>query len=170
MKRLAELSEWFRVARRFWPQVAEHRGRMFLVGAITLFVVACEILRPWPIQWIFDGALAPGSEAVHPAAFYVWTGALALLGIVILKAGLEYFGMLELTAVGHSVTRSLRLRIFSHLAYLSPRFHARHKSGDLLVRMMGDVPMVRTMLVDSSPHIATRSVQVVATVVVMLVV
>ena len=66
------------------------------------------------------------------------------------RALLEYVAKLQTTRVSHSVTRSLRNAIFAHLCRLSPAFHARHKTGDLLVRLMGDVPILRAMLVDST--------------------
>jgi len=159
----------YAVGRRFWPDVREHARSLAGVAALLLGVVALELARPWPIKWIVDGALDPVGLPQRPASFFIWTGALAVLVIVVARSLLEYFGTLRLTAVGHAVTRSLRLRIFSHLSELSPAFHAQHKSGDLLVRLMGDVPMLRTMLVDSTVHVSTRVVQIVATVAFMIV-
>jgi len=168
MKFLEKTSHSYAVGRRFWPEVREHARSLAGVCALLLGVVALELARPWPIKWIVDGALDPVTLSERPASFFIWTGAVAVLVIVLLRSLLEYFGTLRLTAVGHAVTRSLRLRIFSHLSELSPAFHAQHKSGDLLVRLMGDVPMLRTMLVDSTVHVSTRLVQIVATVAFMV--
>ncbi len=111
-------------------------------------------------------ALEP--PALDNVARVIWLGSLAAVAIVLLRSLVEYFAELRRAAIGHGFTRSLRFRIFSHLSELSPIFHAKHKSGDLLVRLMGDVPMVTTMMVDSTVEVATRSLLIVMTVGTML--
>ncbi|MCP3915350.1 MAG: ABC transporter ATP-binding protein [bacterium] len=170
MKRLQELSKGLSTAKRFSTELAGELRGLALVTTLALTVVAFELLRPWPIQWIFDNALDPRAQTVRDPAFYIWTGAGAALVFTAGRALTEYVGTLRITAIGHTFTRNLRLRIFAHLSELSPRFHARHKSGDLLMRLMGDVPMVRTMVVDSSVALGTRVVQVVGTIAVMMLV
>ena len=158
------------VARRFWPQVAEHRGQLAVVALLSLAAIAMELLRPWPLRWLLDEGLAPQGTPRYEPVFVVWTGALALVVILLAKTGLEYLGLLRITAAGHAVTRGLRHRIFGHLVELSPAFHAKHKSGDLLMRLMGDAPMLKDMLVTASVTIATRIVLIIGTVIVMFVV
>ncbi|MEE8466959.1 MAG: ABC transporter transmembrane domain-containing protein, partial [Planctomycetota bacterium] len=168
MKALRRLSKAARVARRLGPHLDGQRRPLALAGALSLGAVALEILRPWPLKWIFDGALVPTGEPAYEASFVIWVGAAAALTIALARTAFQYFATMRLTAVGHSVTRSLRLQLFGHLAELDPGFHAEHKSGDLLVRLMGDVPMVRTMLVESRVTLITRSILAVATVAVMI--
>ena len=77
-------------------------------------------------------------------------GRFALTVLIICgKAVSQYFREVGLGRTELQLTRRLRYRLFSHLSLLSPGFHARNKSGDLLVRLMGDVPMVSTMLVNN---------------------
>ena len=167
MKGLARFSESLTVARRFLPELAGHRGRLAGVAALFLGAIALELARPWPLRWVIDGALVPGAS--EPERIVLLAG-LALLVILVGKALLEYFATLLVTAVGHAVTRALRLRVFRHLVGLSPDFHARHKSGDLLVRLMGDVPMVKDMLVDAGVQMSVRAVQAVGIVVMLFLV
>ncbi|HED64665.1 MAG TPA: ABC transporter ATP-binding protein [Planctomycetes bacterium] len=167
MKGTGEIAHTLHVAREFREDLVPHRSRLALVGGLSLLVTLLDLLKPWPLRWIVDGALAPGGAAsAHPTRTIV-LGALAAVAIVSLRAGLGYVREIELAQVGHRFTRALRHRIFAHLSKLSPRFHARHKSGDLLVRLTGDVPMVSTMMVDSAIELATRGVLVLGTVAVM---
>jgi ATP-binding cassette subfamily B protein len=171
LNRLAFWRGWtqsLRLAREFSPELAEHRPRLVLVLALSLAVAACQVVLPWPIQWIFDGALLrqPGYE--RASEVYVVSGALALLALILAQAAAEYLAALATADIGHRVARSIRLRLFQHLSQLSPRFFARHKSGDLLVRLLGDVGMVRTTLAESSTELLTRSLWVGGTVAVML--
>lgn len=180
------------VGLRFWPDVRPHLPRLAVVGLFSLAVIALEILRPWAIKWIFDGALVPPTDAdmitgapgpirwlmelaLTPegeirfsAGTVVAIGVGASLVIALAHAAAQYVRDMSIARVNHGVTRNLRFRIFAHLSRLSPFFFARHKSGDLMVRLMGDVPQVSVMLVDSSVEIATRSLLVVLTIAVML--
>jgi ABC-type multidrug transport system fused ATPase/permease subunit len=163
------LDRWFEsfaVGRQFLADLVPHRWRLAFVVVLSFLLSAVELLRPWPIQWVFDGALVRVDERYAPATF-LWTGVAAAALLALGHALLHYRRQLALADVGHRVTRGLRHRLFAHLSRLSPSFHARHKSGDLLVRLMGDAPMVRTMLVDSSVELVTRSVLVLGTLAVL---
>lgn len=155
------------VGRRFRADLAPHLPRLLLVGLASLLLAGLDLLKPWPLKWIFDEALAPRGEPRLGFGVVVATGAVAAVAIALLHALVQYVRAVRLADVGHRVTRTLRHRIFSHLACLSPDFHARHKAGDLLVRLMGDVPMLRTMLVDSTVELGTRLVLILGTLTVL---
>lgn len=166
--RLARLFYAARIARRFAPDLVPHKLRLAVIVAIALAIAGLEILRPWPLKWIVDSALTQVKPTSLSRTAVVAWGAAAALAIVLLDAALDYAAAILTHRVGQAVSRGLRGRIFDHLTRLSPGFHARNKSGDLLVRLMGDVPLVRTMLVDSSVALLTRTVLVVGTLVAML--
>ena len=157
------------VARRFWPRVWTERASLARIGALSLGAVACDLLRPWPIQWIVDRALAPIGEAPEAPGKVILIGAGAAALIAACKAGLQYAREIGIGTTELGITRHLRHELFRHLSILSPRFHAEHKSGDLLVRLMGDVPIVSGMLVSSTIELVTKAVFVVGIVAVMLV-
>ena len=162
-----------RVARRFAGELRPEIGRIVQLALVSLAAVAFDLLRPWPIQWIVDHALAPG-EAQAPLALtprqVILSGALATALLVLAKSLAQYWREVGLGQTELQLTRRLRYKLFSHLTLLSPGFHARNKSGDLLVRVMGDVPMVSGMLVSSYLEVGTRLVLVAGTVAIMLVV
>lgn len=171
MKPLAERwSRAFVAVRRFAPELREHRVGLALVLVATLATVALELARPWPVQWIVDSALTASPASSRSPAEVVGLGALALVAIVLLDAALDYLAAVHTNRIGQAVARALRFRLFEHLARLSPAFHARRKTGDLLVRVMGDVPLVRTMLVDSTLALVTRVLLLAGTLVAMFLV
>ncbi len=160
---------WFEslaVGRQFSSELKAHRGRLLLVVLYSLVLISLDLLRPWPIKWIFDGALVRVEEQFS-VEFFLWSGVTAAIIIALLHSALQYVRAMTIADVGHQVTRGLRYRLFAHLSRLSPSFHARHKSGDLLMRLMGDAPLVRTMLVDSSVELLTRSFLIVGTLLVL---
>jgi len=152
---------------RFAELLREHRFAMGLVLSLVLATVALELLKPWPIQWIIDSALIGEPTGGLTRADIILRGALMAAVLVALDVVLDYWAAIKTAEIGQSVVRRLRGDLFAHMLRLSPRFHARHKTGDLLVRIMGDVPLVRTVLVDSSVAMASRVLLVLGTVIAM---
>lgn len=156
MKRqLADLFHGLRVARRFRGELVGHGRGLALASTLFALTIALELLRPWPLGWVVD-TLTSEDELPAAASHFVVGAAIGLALILVAKALCEYFAVLRVTEIGHAVTRSLRLRLFRHLVELSPGFHARNKSGDLLVRLLGDVAMVKEMIVDATLQIGVR--------------
>ncbi len=165
------LERWFQglaTSRRFLPQLREERAGLLWVGLCSLFLVAFDVLRPIPFQLIIDNGLnwpragAEGADvprligAGYTSEQIIWFGAAAVLAAALFSALFQYMREIGLARIQAQVTRQIRFRMFSHLTQLSPLFHARHKSGDLLVRLMGDVPMVTSMMVESTIEVGTR--------------
>lgn len=168
MKLIGRMSSVWPVYRRFWPFLARQRAGFALVLAAAVGVALCEVLQPWPTQWLFDRVLAPDGPRPEDWMRGVLVAAGVHLSIVLLNAALQYAADMATARIGHLVARGLRLRVFEHLSRLSPRFHARNKSGDLLVRLIGDVSMVRAMVVDAPIELVTRGLWVIGTVGVMV--
>jgi ATP-binding cassette subfamily B protein len=165
------LAQWFQglaTSRRFWPQLREERRGLLWVATCSLFLVLFDVLRPIPFKLIIDSGLnrpAEGTPAAdlpwlvghgYSAERVIWIGAIASLGTALCSALFQYLREIGIAKIQHQVTRLIRYRMFAHLTQLSPLFHAKHKSGDLLVRLMGDVPMVTSMMVESTIEITTR--------------
>ncbi len=178
MKLKKKITEWFQgleVGRHFLEDLRPHALQYGLALAFSGVVIGFELARPLPIKWIIDDALVPlmnGAEATEAKRFtpgqVIWAGAIGAVLIACLRALFQYLREIGMAQVSHQMTRGLRFRIFKHLSRLSPLFHARHKSGDLLVRMMGDVPMVSGMMVSSSIELLMRSLFVIGTISMML--
>lgn len=164
---IGRLSASTRVGRRFVQDVRPHVALLVLVALATLATVALEILRPWPLKWIVDSALTSAKPTQHSSTYVIGWGAAAALGIVLADSLLDYLAAVWTAKVGQRFTSTLRQRLFAHMNRLSPRFHARHKTGDLLVRVLGDVPLVRQMIVDATVAFATRTLLIAGTLVAM---
>ncbi|MAB78468.1 MAG: hypothetical protein CMJ89_03850 [Planctomycetes bacterium] len=178
MKPTEKVLEWFqglKVGRHFLQDLRPFRGQYVMALVYSGVVIAFELARPLPIKWILDDALVPmltdngSSDARFSPSFVIWAAAIGTFLIAALRALFQYLREVGMAGVSHQLTRGLRFRIFEHLSRLSPLFHAKHKSGDLLVRLMGDVPMVSGMMVGSMIELLTRSLFVVGTVALMFV-
>jgi ABC-type multidrug transport system fused ATPase/permease subunit len=132
---------------------------MSLAFACGIGATAMQLLKPWPIKILFDGLLLPQSGAAAgdwldgirrlPSTTALTVVCLGLLFVSVLW-GLFSYGQAYLTArAGQAVVFALRSRVYGHLQNLSLAFHQRKQRGDLLMRLTGDINVLRDMLVDT---------------------
>lgn len=162
-----------RAAVTFRPAVAGQGRRLAGCAALALVTVALELLRPWPIKVLFDRILITDGPAQGIWGFSPETSLLVLAASVLaisLLIGAVSLRMTVLAAeVGRKATTRVRRQVFAHLHRLDLPFHQSSRTGDLLVRLMGDVNMVRDMLFASWLTLLERGTLLVGTAVVMLV-
>lgn len=141
-------------ARHTFPDAfAGQRGSFIGSLAFALGATGVELLKPWPTKILFDSVLIPQDGASQ------WLGLSPVAGAVVLGAVLVALSLLGgvlamrsavLTAeIARKVTVRIRQRVFEHLHRLDLPFHTSSKSGDLMVRLIGDVNLARDALVSS---------------------
>lgn len=143
-----------RVVRRFWPQLAKYRG--LLAGSVAALLVgtAFKLLEPWPLKLVFDRlfygsdfraakwTFVPGIEAIGPSRL-IAVSVIAMVVITTLRAGAEYLNRVWFATLGNRVLRSVRDQLYRHMQRLPLSFHTSARTGDLTVRVIGDVNMMR---------------------------
>jgi ABC-type multidrug transport system fused ATPase/permease subunit len=176
------LEKWFhgfRIASRFFVDLDGFRGKLVIVLGLALILAGFEVLRPLTIKWVIDYAFKGKSMKLEVGDWrlfkyhfdpvqIVWISGATMVLIAVGGAFLDFLKESLLSMVSSGVARAMRYRIFTHMTRLSPGFHARHKSGDLLVRLMGDASIVTGMLVDTTLEVAQRSLNVIGVVAAML--
>jgi ATP-binding cassette subfamily B protein len=176
------LEKWFhgyRVASRFFVDLDGFRRKIAFVLVLSLVLAGFEVLRPLTIKWVIDYAFKGKSIKLHIGDFtlfkhhiepvgIVWMSGATLVLIAVGGAFLAFVMESVLSTVSSGVARAMRYRLFTHMTRLSPGFHARHKSGDLLVRLMGDASIVTGMLVDTPLEVVQRSLIVIGVVATMI--
>jgi ATP-binding cassette, subfamily B, bacterial len=143
-----------RTLRAFMPHV--RRQRRLVVGSLValVFDVLLRLVEPWPLKLVFDEVLrADGTPSRLPfigvvdASTLVAAAALLLVVVTGLRAGASYLSTVGLALAGNRVTNDVRNSLYRHLQRLSLRFHAKSRGGDVVVRVIGDVGMVRDVVV-----------------------
>ena len=118
----------------------------------SLALTFCELLRPWPVKLVIDRVLLPDPNRASGVLDWLSADALlalsaaAMLLIPLLLGVLNRITQVSLAQVGRKVTTRVRRLVCEHLQLLPLSFHHGARSGDLLVRVMGDVNMVRDIL------------------------
>lgn len=168
-----EGGELRRAIRAFRPALGGLWWRVGGAFLLSLLVTALELLKPWPLKVLFDGVLLPQGQG-GGAGFAglskeqtVGAAALAVLVISVLLALLSVWATTAAAGVGRRVTTRIRKQVFEHLHRLSFPFHQSSRTGDLLVRLMGDVNTVRDVLFGSWINLMGRGLTFVGTGVVM---
>lgn len=127
--------------RRFWPLTRGLRRWLVLVWVCTVIGALAETEAILLFADLTDRALAKGSLSAF------WSPAVKWLGVAIVGALVSYAGnSLAAWATERFVMR-LREHVFDHVQQLPPHFFQRHRQGDLLSRLTGDVEAIETLVV-----------------------
>ncbi|MBN9693555.1 MAG: ABC transporter ATP-binding protein [Verrucomicrobia bacterium] len=161
--------------REFRPELRTQRGRLGLGLAALFAEVGLRLLEPWPIQWVFDhvltvrsgGVSAPSRWTDVPPLTLLALAALALVAVTGLRSLAAYASTIAFAVAGSRVLSGVRGRLFRHLHRLPLSFHTRARSGDLVVRVMGDVGLLQDVLVTALLPLIARALILVGMISVM---
>lgn len=177
----AALSRWARAraaAARLrgllWPQ-----RRLALAAALAMIgATVCALAVPWILQIVLDGVLARQRDRGLLPLLRQWlptetsqllaSAAVAFLVLTAAKGLFTYVQNLAAATVGQRVVTQLRLSVFERMLRLSPIFHAQRRSGDLLLRLTGDISMLREVMLPSLLEATRQLLQIVGALVGML--
>jgi len=113
-----------------------------------LFEGAADLLEPWPLKivldYVLDGKRAPAGPASWLAASYsrfalLNVMAFAVVAIAVLGAVNSYIEKYLSTTVGKRVGYDLRHLLYQHTQRLSLSFYEHRQTGDMVVRLTGDI-------------------------------
>jgi ABC-type multidrug transport system fused ATPase/permease subunit len=187
------LTRW--VDKEQWEKSRERRGRSLqvrgfkhlypyvwarrwvLAGAIgaVLGATAVELLKPWPLAFVFDYLLKDlnflPAWAIPPIGDpRTWLlGFVCALIILIsfMSSVSAYFKDFLLYRLGEEIVFELRVALFGHIQRLSLTYHDTSRIGDVLMRISRDAESVRDLVSTSILQWSTASLMLVTTLGVM---
>jgi ATP-binding cassette, subfamily B, bacterial len=148
-----------------------------LVGAVAAVLTgtAVELLKPWPLKFVFD-YLLQGASFLPPWAMppgvdtRTWLLVIVCALIVLVYAGASAFAYLKeylLNRLGEEVVFELRAALFGHIQRLSLTFHDSRRIGDMTTRVTRDAEAVRDLMGPALLQWAVALTGVASTLVVM---
>jgi ATP-binding cassette subfamily B protein len=153
------LPSFGRLFRYFWPYIRAHRFLLWM-SFLALFVeVALRALEPWPLKFVFDRVLGSkhdghlsGVAALDrlDAMTLLTISVVGLILITTLRALADYANTIGFNLIGNRVVTAVRNKVYRHLQGLSLSFHTRERSGDLVLRVISDVNMIKDVTVDAA--------------------
>src|SRR5713101_107144 len=148
-----------RILARFGPYIRRHQ--FLVIGSMLALVaeVVLRVLEPIPLKFVID--LVSGTKHSHGRFFLSWVQnldsstvlALSALAIVVLtglRTLADYANTIGFALVGNRVLTQVRNELYRHLQGLSLSFHTKARSGDLILRVMSDVNMVKDVAVTAA--------------------
>ncbi|MFQ6550226.1 ABC transporter ATP-binding protein [Aestuariibius sp. 2305UL40-4] len=176
MSRASHLTETLpglgRIVRRLSPYLRGH-WRMLVASVLALLLAtAAKLAEPWPLKFVIDAVVPaasgePALAAIDPMRLLALCAG-GLLLAVLTRAGFQYLATMGFALVGNRVLTKVRADLFAHLQSLSVGFHARSRAGDLTMRLIGDVGMLKETLVTAAMPLAANILIFVGMVSVML--
>jgi ABC-type multidrug transport system fused ATPase/permease subunit len=152
--------------------------KLLLLGWFCMIAVALlQLIKPWPIKMVFDGLLVPVENlwvydyAPRLAARPDLLLAAIALSIFCIAALIALFGFGHsyiFKSVGQRVLAAIRRQFYAHVQRLPHSFHDINQSGDLLLRLTGDIRTLREVLVSSIVFITERGLFMLGMLAVML--
>ena len=142
---------------RFKEIVLSHllkmKGSLSLAAVCLIGYTAIDLLKPWPLKFLFDYVLLqqPLPASLATLQGMLQDGLLLPLGIVAgsivcisVLSGVFSYGQLYLTSkVGFELSATLRRELFSRLQRLSLSFHHQTRTGELLTNVSSDTTALR---------------------------
>jgi ATP-binding cassette, subfamily B, bacterial len=148
--------------RRVFRYAAPYRGYLILTLVLILIQTGIELITPLIFRDLIDYTLPNGDTqrlnvlALGLILIPIFT---TLLSIVIRRLN---------SGIGEGVIYDLRRGLFAHLQRMSLRFFTNSKTGELMSRLNNDVVNAQMAISDTIIGTVTQSIQLVATLAVML--
>ncbi|MFE7275344.1 ABC transporter ATP-binding protein [Streptomyces sp. NPDC057623] len=127
--------------RRFWPLTRGDRKWLGVIVACVVVAALAETASILLFAELTDNALKAGSVAAF------WGPAAAWLGVAVLGALVGYLGNSLATWTAERFVLRLRAKVFRHVQDMPPHFFQKHRQGDLVERLTGDVEAIEEMVV-----------------------
>jgi ABC-type multidrug transport system fused ATPase/permease subunit len=128
-----------RIMRWGWPYVRPYKRLLVLSILLALLVPLFEAGRLYMVKLIVDDVLVPAD--LSP---FVWIAALTL-GLTVFASVAMYFEAYYGAYIGQQFILTMRTDFFRHLQGLSLDFFERHRLGDILARIIGDVRSIEAV-------------------------
>jgi len=139
---------------RFRGDLRAVRGWIALSLVFVVLTPAVEAAEIWLFKLVVDQVLVPKDLSALPAL------ALAYIGINLVQGALGFVDDVVAAATSTRFVHRLRTRTFDHLLRLGPEYLERHRLGDLVTRISGDVSAIETLLLDGLTRLISYAVQI----------
>lgn len=127
--------------RRFWPLTKGDRAWLVMICGCVILAALGETAAILLFSDLTDNALQRGALSAF------WGPAGKWFAVTVLGAVVGYVGNSLAVWTAERFVMRLRARVFSHVQDLPPHFFQRHRHGDLVERLTGDVESIEHMVV-----------------------
>jgi ATP-binding cassette, subfamily B, bacterial len=141
-----------RIMRHIAPYMPQYRGLIVGSGLALIGATVMRLLEPWPLKLVIDQVVKGNHNSKGSGiAFLDALSSMELLAVcsamVVVTIGVraifEYLSTIGFSLAGSRVLTQLRHDLYRHLQRLSLAFHDRTRTGDLTMRIVSDISLMR---------------------------
>ena len=159
-----------RLAGAFWPDFRRHGRSVAAAYTFRAVAVVGGILAPWPLKLLIDHVIVT-RKSFLPALMRDQVSP----GVVVLVLTLGFVVITVIAAVANAIERNLsatirekltlqvRDRLLAHLLTLPPTIRTRHRSGELVLRIVEDSDLFVRVLTKTLPQLFQHGLALVIT-------
>jgi ATP-binding cassette subfamily B protein/subfamily B ATP-binding cassette protein MsbA len=129
----------------------KYRLPLLLTIISMLLLVAAQLVIPWIIRILINTVTADNFSST--AFSTVSRLALVVLGIYILRAGLQFVRSYMAHIAGWGVVADLRKQVYNHLQRLSLRFYEDKQTGQMMSRVVNDTDLFEQLIAHAVPDV-----------------
>jgi len=160
--RLRDLAR--RLKKRFGPEVKSHQSTLVIAYLFSLIAVGASVLTPWALKLTIDNFLDPATR--HETH---WFGLNLAPQTWIILIAMGYFLLYAIDAmfraankvlvarVRENLNLTIRDKVLSHIQSLPSTIRMKYRSGELVLRMVGDVYIFTRLLTKTIPMLFEHS-------------
>ncbi len=128
-----------RLMRRLIQYLRPYRWHVALGIFLSILISFMEAVRPYFTKIAVDTNIAQGDKQG------LLITVLLFLALILVRGLIQYFNAYLTQWVGQHTIFDLRMRVFSHLQKLSPKFYDRSPIGRLITRVTNDIEVLNEM-------------------------
>ena len=132
-------------ARTFRPVISRQKRGIRVAILFTFVTTGLKLLQPWPLKFVLDRVIrnaTPGPWGWSPRVT-IGAAAVITIALALLQGGLSLLLTKRSAEVARDLAVGIRRQVFEHLHRLELPFHTSGRTGELLMRLTGDVDIVR---------------------------
>ena len=143
------------IFRRFWPDARPFWRWLWLSLLLVTVAPLLDAAAILMFKVLVDDVLTPHDFAAFPAV------AAAYVAITLVVGAVGFIQQYLAAWVGEHFLHRLRTRVFAHLHTLSVSFFDRHRLGDTLSRLTGDVAAIESLVLSGVTVMVANLVKIV---------
>ncbi len=155
----ADRRVWIALARTFGPDVWVYRHTVLTSYAFRMLAIGATLVAPWPLKIIIDHVLSsrPLPPLLRPFLSHtsphrvVVAMALAIVSATAVRALAEFVQATSAARLREQLNVRLRDRMLAHVETLPPTIQTAHRSGELVMRLVGDVDLFVRLITKTLP-------------------
>ncbi len=138
----------------------EYKGRLISGVLCSIAAVCLNFVNPLLFAKIIDEVITAGNKDLLIPLI------ITIIACTSCRAGLTYLSGILIEQCSQNTVKKLRVQLYEKLQLLDTKFYSQNRTGDLMMKLTGDLDWVRHFIAWIIPNLLTNVLMFVATLIV----